>query len=49
MDDQELVHSLMKASMLSHIAKKLVGMEDAERFDESFATYLEVTHFSELV
>ncbi|KAG1342511.1 hypothetical protein COCNU_05G007400 [Cocos nucifera] len=35
----------MKGSILPHIIKKMVRMEDAERFDESFTTYLELGHY----
>ena len=49
LDDWKVIQFLMKGSILPHIIEKMVGMEDVERFDESFATYLEVTHSSELV
>ena len=49
LDDQKFIQSLMKGSILLRIVEKMVGMEDAEKFDESFAAYLKVTHSSELV
>ncbi|EHA8588175.1 hypothetical protein COCNU_scaffold004308G000010 [Cocos nucifera] len=35
----------MKDSVLSHIIDKMVGKKDVERFDESFATFLELGHY----
>ena len=49
MDDREIIQPLMKGSILLHIVEKMVRMEDAERFNESFATYLEVTYSFELI
>ncbi|EHA8588320.1 hypothetical protein COCNU_scaffold004753G000020 [Cocos nucifera] len=45
LDDQEVIQSLMKGSILLYIIEKMVGMEDAVRFDESFAAYLELGHY----
>ncbi|EHA8586650.1 hypothetical protein COCNU_scaffold000674G000020 [Cocos nucifera] len=41
LDDRKVVHSLMWGSLLPHIIDTMVWKEDAERFDESFAAYLE--------
>ncbi|EHA8588444.1 hypothetical protein COCNU_scaffold005294G000020 [Cocos nucifera] len=49
LDDRKVVQSLMKGSILPHIIDKMVGKEDAERFDESFAAYLEVTILPKLI
>ncbi|EHA8587026.1 hypothetical protein COCNU_scaffold001324G000030 [Cocos nucifera] len=45
LDDQEIVQSLMRASILPHIIDKIVQMEDAKRFDESLAAFLELGHY----
>ncbi|KAG1327701.1 putative ensconsin-like [Cocos nucifera] len=45
LDDQEVIQSLMKDSILSYIVDKMVRKEDAERFDESFAAFLKLGHY----
>ncbi|EHA8590131.1 hypothetical protein COCNU_scaffold015308G000010 [Cocos nucifera] len=35
----------MKDSVLLHIVDKMVGKEDAKKFDESFAAFLELGHY----
>ncbi|KAG1360662.1 hypothetical protein COCNU_09G001250 [Cocos nucifera] len=45
LDDQEVIHSLMEESIPPHIIDKMVRKDNAERFDESFATYLELGHY----
>ncbi|EHA8588226.1 hypothetical protein COCNU_scaffold004461G000020 [Cocos nucifera] len=45
LDDWEVVHSLIEGSILPHIIDKIVWIENAERFDDSFATYLERGHY----
>ncbi|KAG1367014.1 hypothetical protein COCNU_13G008040 [Cocos nucifera] len=45
LDDREVVQSLMKESILLYIATKMLRKGDVERFDESFATYLEHGHY----
>ncbi|KAG1327672.1 hypothetical protein COCNU_01G016060 [Cocos nucifera] len=42
LDDRDVIQSLMKGSILLHIIDKMIKKEDAERFDESFAIFLEV-------
>ncbi|KAG1362685.1 hypothetical protein COCNU_10G009040 [Cocos nucifera] len=45
LDDWEVVQSLMKGSILPHIVAKIPWKGDVERFDESFAAYLELGHY----
>ncbi|EHA8590195.1 hypothetical protein COCNU_scaffold016072G000010 [Cocos nucifera] len=45
LDDREVVQSLMKGSILPHIAVKMLWKGDIKRFDESFAAYLELGHY----
>ncbi|EHA8587216.1 hypothetical protein COCNU_scaffold001584G000010 [Cocos nucifera] len=45
LDDQEVVQSLMEGSILLHIIDKMIQMENVERFDKSFAAYLELGHY----
>ncbi|KAG1342513.1 putative ensconsin-like [Cocos nucifera] len=45
LDDRKVLQSLMKGSILSHIAAKMLWRGDIERFDESFTTYLELKHY----
>ncbi|EHA8587883.1 hypothetical protein COCNU_scaffold003441G000010 [Cocos nucifera] len=45
LEDREIVESLMKESILPHIAAKMLRRGDVERFDESFATYLELRYY----
>ncbi|EHA8589184.1 hypothetical protein COCNU_scaffold008409G000010 [Cocos nucifera] len=40
LDDQEVIQSLMKGSILPHIVDKMIRKEDAERFDEFFTIFL---------
>ena len=44
-----VIQTLMRGNVLSHIVDKMVWMKDVERFDESFAAYLEVTISPELI
>ncbi|EHA8590250.1 hypothetical protein COCNU_scaffold016396G000010 [Cocos nucifera] len=41
LDDQKVIQSLMKVSILLYIAVKMLRRGDVERFNESFAAYLE--------
>ncbi|EHA8589302.1 hypothetical protein COCNU_scaffold008961G000010 [Cocos nucifera] len=41
LDDRKVIQNLMRGNVLSHIIDKMVRMEDAKRFDESFTTYFE--------
>ncbi|EHA8589439.1 hypothetical protein COCNU_scaffold009866G000010 [Cocos nucifera] len=45
LDDQKVIQTLMRGNVLPHIINKMVRMKDVERFDESFATYLELRHY----
>ncbi|EHA8590875.1 putative ensconsin-like [Cocos nucifera] len=45
LDDREVVQSLMKGSILLHIIDKMIRKEDAERFDESFTSFLKLGHY----
>ncbi|EHA8587220.1 hypothetical protein COCNU_scaffold001610G000010 [Cocos nucifera] len=45
LDDHKVIHSLMQGSILLHNIKKMIRMEDAERFDESFTPYHELGHY----
>ncbi|EHA8586441.1 hypothetical protein COCNU_scaffold000388G000020 [Cocos nucifera] len=45
LDDQEVIHSLMKSSILPYIIDKMIQMENVERFDKSFIAYLKLGHY----
>ncbi|KAG1363590.1 hypothetical protein COCNU_11G004170 [Cocos nucifera] len=45
LNDREVIQSLVKESILPHITVKMLQKGDIERFDESFAAYLELEHY----
>ena len=45
MDDQEVVQALMEGSFLPYIIERMRQKDNVERFDESFAAFLEVSGF----
>ncbi|EHA8587614.1 hypothetical protein COCNU_scaffold002825G000020 [Cocos nucifera] len=42
---KRVIQSLMKDSILLHIVDKMIGKENAERFDESFTAFLKLGHY----
>ncbi|EHA8586396.1 hypothetical protein COCNU_scaffold000313G000020 [Cocos nucifera] len=45
LDDREVIRSLMRGTILSHIVDKMVWMDNAVRFDEFCAAFLELGHY----
>ncbi|EHA8586520.1 hypothetical protein COCNU_scaffold000478G000070 [Cocos nucifera] len=45
LDDREVVQALMEGSILPHIVERMHQKDDIERFDKSFAAFLELGHY----
>ncbi|EHA8588603.1 hypothetical protein COCNU_scaffold005955G000020 [Cocos nucifera] len=45
LDDREVIQALMEGSILPQIVERMHQKDDVERFDESFAAFLELGHY----